>query len=199
MTALAEHKRVRLSRFSAATDTSGEVRAAPESMAIPVELLDGGEIVILAIKPSLWFLVFDSSRWLLTGIALLILSTMPSLPVGGHWRQILIQAACLVIVLRLGIALLRWVSRFYVLTNRRVMRLRGVFTIDILSCPLIKIRNTRVTFGPHEKVTGLGTIEFYSEEMPGADLHWYHIRHCDEVHARVRRAIEKAIDSQPHI
>src|SRR5437016_3942167 len=31
---------------------------------VPAHLLDGGEIVIFAIKPSLWFVIFSSVRWL---------------------------------------------------------------------------------------------------------------------------------------
>jgi hypothetical protein len=166
-------------------------------LAFPQELLDGGEIVLFAIKPSLWFVVFDSARWLVIGVLMVLVSTTSSLPAGLS-RQTLAQLACLLIVARLGAALLRWVSRVYVLTNRRIMRVRGVFKADIVSCPLVKIRNTRVTVGPHERVTGLGTILFVPEDTPAADLHWYQINRCEDVHARVRRAIERAIDSQPH-
>ena len=35
---------------------------APEDL-VPAQLLDGGEVVILAIKPSLWFILFNSFRW----------------------------------------------------------------------------------------------------------------------------------------
>ena len=38
----------------------------------------------------------------------------------------LAQLVMAVVGLRLGLALLQWVSRVYVLTNRRVMRIRGV-------------------------------------------------------------------------
>ena len=200
MTSVVDKTRTTPSRYAAAAETSTEAagRAASDTVTIPAELLDGGEVVLLAIKPSLWFIIFDSARWLVLGAALLIVAATGSLSLGWMSSRMVAQVACLFMVGRLAAALLRWVSRFYVLTNRRVMRMRGVFQADILSCPLVKIRNTRVTVGIHERMTRLGTILFVTEEMPGSDLHWYQIAKVEEVHARVRRAIERAIDSQPH-
>jgi hypothetical protein len=129
---------------------------------------------------------------------LLVLSAAGSIRLGGLSPKLAAELACLMIAARVGVALLRWVSRFYVLTNRRVMRLRGVFRADVCSCLLLDVRNTRVIRGLHERAAKLGTLEFISDKLAGLDPHWYNIAKSDEVHARVRRAIERAIDNQPH-
>lgn len=185
-------------RFSAAAVKSSTA-VAEEQLSITDQILDGGEVVLLAIKPSLWFVFFDAARWMILGVTLLVVSALSSAQLAGMSRQTVGQLAGAIIIGRLGAAFLRWVSRFYILTNRRVMRVRGVFKVDILSCPLLSIRRTEVTAGPHEKVTRLGTILFASEDVPCDDFHWFQINKVEEVHARVRRAIDRAIDEQPRI
>jgi hypothetical protein len=92
-------------------------------------------------------------------------------------------------------ALLQWVSRVYVLTNRRIMRIRGVFRASVFACPLVKVINTGVTTGPHERLTRLGSIWFNTGSDPSAGT-WHHVARPEEVHAQVRRAIERALDHQ---
>ena len=178
-------------RFVAAVDTAPTVRTSAESLVIPADILDGGEIVLLAIKPSLWFVVFDSARWIVVGALLLILAAVtPLRPIDLSVPSIT-QLAFLIMAGRMGVGLLRWVSQFYVLTNRRIMRLRGVFKADIHSCPLLRIRRTGVSVGLHERITNLGTIHFFVDAEPNPDLHWRQVAHADEVHDRIRRAIDR--------
>ncbi len=185
-------------RFSAAAVKTPAV-SSDESLSIAEQIIDGGETVLLAIKPSLWFVLFDSARWIFLGGTLLLISIFSSFQVAGISRQTIGQIGAAIIIIRTGMAFLRWVSRFYILTNRRVMRVRGVFKVDILSCPLLSIRRTEITIGPHERMTRLGTILFASDEVPCDDFHWFQINKVEEVHERIRRAINRASDEQPHI
>ncbi len=185
-------------RFSAAAVKSSTA-VVEEQLSIADEILDGGETVLLAIKPSLWFVLFDAARWVFLGATLLLISAFSAFQVTWVSRQTIGQLGAAIIIARLGMAFLRWVSRFYILTNRRVMRVRGVFKVDILSCPLLSIRRTEITIGPHEKVTRLGTILFASDEVPCDDFHWFQINKVEEVHERIRRAIDRASDEQPRI
>jgi hypothetical protein len=166
---------------------------------LAAEYLDGGEIVILAIKPSPWFVLFDALRWVLLGAVLVVIGAVPSLRIAGLSPAMATQLGLLIAAGRLGIAFIRWASRYYVLTNRRVMRLRGVLRPDVVACPLVTIRNTRVQQRFHEKLTRLGTIRFFFEDQSSEELDWREIARCEEVHERVRRAIERAFDSQPHL
>ena len=107
-----------------------------------------------------------------------------------------IQVAVALAALRVGLAVMQWVSRVYVLTNRRIMRIRGVFRADLFACPLVQIIGSQVTAGPHEAVLRLGTIRFNTGHTTG-DGSWYHVARPDEVHAEIRRALERAIDRHP--
>ena len=106
----------------------------------------------------------------------------------------LAQLVMAVVGLRIGLALLQWVSRVYVLTNRRVMRIRGVFRATIFECPLVKLINTGVTAAPHERAIDLGSI-WFNTGAATTDGTWYHIARPEEVHAQIRRAIERTLDT----
>jgi len=187
------------------TGSSGNAVEAPaaspglpaDHLALPEHLLDGGEVIILAIKPSLWSVVFTSFQWLVCGLAAIAVGRAEATP-GWLSDTGVIQAVLAVVALRVGFAALQWGSRVYVLTNRRVMRIRGVFRADVFECPLVKALNTGVHIGPHEALTRLGTIWFNTGAPSAGDGSWYHVGRPHEIHAEIRRAIEKAIDRQPH-
>jgi hypothetical protein len=159
---------------------------------LPAHLLDGDEIVILAIKPSLWFVVFASVRWLL-GTSLLIVAAgwfshiMPDVD-----TRLVIKAAIALAAGRVGVAVLQWVSRLYVLTNRRIMRLTGILNVDLFECPLTKIQNTYLTLAWYERCTSLGTISFATAGTGGVEASWVNVNNPLELHERVRSAIHRA-------
>lgn len=177
----------------------GTAPASSAVLPIAADLLDGGEIVLLAVKPSGWFILFDSVRWLMLAAVLLVAAVVVAVQQGGAPNPLLIQAGVVIALGRLGIAVMRWAARHYVLTNRRIMRLCGVYRPDILACPLVTIRNTRVHRGLHERIFGLGTIQFFFETPPAGDCAWREIARVEKVHEQVRRAIERALDNQPHV
>ena len=51
----------------------------------------------------------------------------------------------------------------------------------------------------HERLTGLGTIQYFFETPPDGDFDWREIARVDKVHEQVRRAIERALDHHPHV
>jgi hypothetical protein len=158
---------------------------------LPAQLLDGDEIVILAIKPSLWFVLFTSARWL---IALgLVVAATAWLGVPPGMSKPLVVKACLALAgARVGFALLQWVSRLYVLTNRRIMRLRGIFNVDLFECQLNKIQNTYLTMAWYERLASLGSISFATAGTGGIEATWANVNNPLEVHERVRSAIHRA-------
>ncbi len=187
------------SPLASASDGMVESPPAPasfpvESLSLPADLLDGGEVVILAIKPSLWSIVFGSFQWVVAGAIFVMIGTFAATPafVAG---ATFIQAILAIVGLRVGFGILQWVSRVYVLTNRRVMRIRGVFRADIFAAPLTKVLNTGVTVAPHESIARLGSIWFNTGE-DRVDGSWYHVAKPDAVHGEIRRAIERTLDQQ---
>lgn len=184
-----------VNRAAVAAGTAGEAVAETQRAKVallPADLIGGDESVIFAIKPSLWFIVFDSAAWIMTALILVI---------GASWFAHLIPAVSepqfMTIVLasvglRVGAALLRWVSRFYVLTNRRVMRIRGVFRADVFECPLVNIRETAVDVSFHEALAKLGTLTFAIRDRLEDQAAWRNVGNPYEVHAEVRKAIDRA-------
>jgi uncharacterized membrane protein YdbT with pleckstrin-like domain len=92
----------------------------------------------------------------------------------------------------MGWATLEWVSRLYVLTNRRVMRLRGVFNVELFECALSRIQNTYVTLSVGERATRTGTVTFQTAGGPGAEASWRIVARPLEIHERLREAIGRA-------
>jgi hypothetical protein len=71
---------------------------------------------------------------------------------------IVVQSAVLLAGARILVAMMQWVSRLYVLTNRRIMRLTGIFHVDLFECALTHIDRTGLTAAWYERLTGTGTI-----------------------------------------
>lgn len=173
---------------------SGVSRVATKWATLPGGLIDGGEIIVFAIKPSMWRPVFDSAPWLVTTFLLAVVLTLVRAPFPGLSLTWTAEALVLMGVARLGYAVVRWVPTWYVLTNRRVIDIRGVRSPRIWSCVLIEVRNTYVNASPPERLTRLGSISFVTDRPDEPPRTWRSIAGHDEIHARVRRAIENAID-----
>lgn len=168
--------------------------AASPWTTLPGGVIDGGEIVMLAIKPSLWRPVFESAAWIVTSIVLAgtLLWTRKTIP--GFSLTTSAQIVLLIGVVRLGWAVVHWVPAWHVLTNRRVIDVRGVRTPRIDSCNLLNIRNTYLNTSSTESLVRLGTILFVTDHPEAPPITWRNITKPDLVHAKIRRAIENAID-----
>lgn len=161
---------------------------------IPGGVIDGGEIVILAIKPSMWRPLFDSAAWMVGSWIIAGMLTFLGKPITGLSMATTVQIVLMGGTVGLGIAILRWIPTWYVLTNRRIIHIGGIRTPRIDSCELLEIRNTFVQVGIEEKVTNLGSITFVMDKAASRPRTWRSIQQPLEVHARIRRAIENAID-----
>ncbi len=171
----------------------GGVIAMPVEHIVPAHLLDGGEIVILAIKPSLWFVPLTSARWILLGIGLLLAANISW--VSPHVAGYLRMAGYLGVAGRLGWAMLQWVSRLYVLTNRRVMRLRGVFNVELFQCELTRVQSLVLSASLPERLARSGTILIQTAGALGSvggSAAWRIIPRPLEVHQKLNDAIRRA-------
>jgi len=162
---------------------------------LPGGLVDGGEIIVLAIKPSMWRPIFESAAWLVTSAGLAVTMTLLGTPLPGLSLILSAQIVLLVGLGRLGFAIMRWVPSWYVLTNRRIIEIRGVRRPRIAATPLLQVRNTYVNASGIERMTGTGTITYVITEPHEPPHHWLTVAAPVEVHAHIRRAIENAIDA----
>jgi len=168
--------------------------ASSEALAgvVPAHLLDEGEIVILAIKPSLWYVLFDAAR-VLTALIVIILVTRYILAeeLRPAWSRVTYQLCAAAVLAQLTVSFFRWLSRLYVLTNRRIIRIRGVFNVDVFEASLARIQNTYLTLAIHERLVGLGSIQFLTAGTAGIEATWQNINRPLEVHEEIRRAIRR--------
>ena len=161
---------------------------------LPGDLLADEERVIFAIKPSLWSIVFVSFRTV-AAASLLALATYILGPVLrlGDYGLYLIEVCGLVILGRVGFALLQWASRTYVLTDRRVIRIRGVLTIDIFQSSLNRIQNTFMVLTLPARFFGLGDIQFTTAGTGAVEAIWRHLKHPLPIHHQLLRAMNAAV------
>ena len=179
------------------SETPADTASIERSWAVlPSEIVDGGEMIVMAIKPSMWRPLFDSAPWLIMAAVLSMMLAGLGKPILGLSITLSVRIVLVLGVARLAIAIVRWVPTWYVLTNRRVMCIHGVRAPQIRSYALVDVRNTYLNVSPPEKLTRLGTIAFVSNEADHAPLIWRSVARPYETHEKVRRAIENAIDRQ---
>jgi len=178
--------------------TQGEAAADPRAarptsigMLLTNHIIQDGELVLLVLKPSVWFVLLGS-LWFI-GFALVALCAFLVLDdqIPGPASRY-VELAMFAIAGRLVWAVLQWMGRLYVLTDMRVLRLGGVFNVTIFDCPLRKVARTRVVRSMRERLLRLGSIEIVScndECPPGA---WQTIAKPDLVHEQIVAAINRA-------
>ena len=165
---------------------------------LPEKLLREDETVILAIKPSAWLIVFFSFRTvLIAGLAV-----AAAIPLAGIFEMFtygphIVYIAQAIALGRVGFAVLQWLSRTYVLTDQRVIRVRGVFTVDIFEADLTRIQNTFMVLTFPQRILGLGNIAFTTAGTGLVEAVWRHTRKPLEVHHQIIDALRRATTQPP--
>ncbi|HTW95358.1 MAG TPA: PH domain-containing protein, partial [Tepidisphaeraceae bacterium] len=146
------------------------------------------------LKPSLWFVPLQSMFF--SGVVLFITIGAALLDAQRHWhRGFYIEAAAFLIAGRLMWATLHWMGRLYVLTDLRVLRLAGVFQIDIFDCPLRKVHHVQSIATLRESFLGLGSILIIPKIDGKMPAMWQTIAHPADVQEKLVTAINKANQS----
>ena len=168
-------------------------RTAPASLAalLAGRVLRDGEVVLLVLKPSLWFIIFQcipvAAAALLVVLAVRIFGQRLS-PRTPHF---VVEAAIFVVAGRVMWAICQWMGRHYILTDQRLVTVSGVFNIELFDCPLRKIARTRVVRSLKEYLCRVGSIVIHPRDdaMPGQ---WQTIRNPLLVHETIVAAINRA-------
>jgi uncharacterized membrane protein YdbT with pleckstrin-like domain len=159
---------------------------------LPGELLSENEKPLIAIKPSLWIIAFLSFRTIVIAAA----ASAAAIALGpwmdwGRWGGYIILGCGVLVLVRVGFALLQWSSRSYVLTDKRVIRVRGVFTIDIFQCSLERIQNTFLVLTVLQRILGLGHVVFATAGTGGVEAVWQYVKDPLKVHNQLISLINK--------
>ena len=154
-------------------------------------VLQDGELILLLIKPSLWFVLLSSLKFVAVALILMISAALldPQLPGRNSVYQ---EFGLFVIAGRVMWAALQWMGRLYILTDMRIVRLSGVFNVEIFDCPLRKVARTRLHRTIQERLTGVGTIEVIpsDEELPIS--YWNMVAKPVHVQEQIVTAITRA-------
>ena len=147
-------------------------------------------MVLLILKPSLWFIVFGSMRF---AAAVLIITIGAQLWLDDA-RAVgsIAYAGTFLLAGRVMWAVLQWMGRLYVLTDLRILRLSGVFNVEIFDCALRKVATTRLTRTFREKLWRLGSIEIVPADDSCPPGVWQTVKRPADVHAKVQSTIERA-------
>jgi hypothetical protein len=170
----------------------GGARTTSLAALLTNHILSPGEIVLLILKPSLWFIVIDSAAFNL--ITLLIAAGIAWV---DHRRpdHIYYSLGLCVIAVRTMWSTLQWMGRLYVLTDMRVLRIRGVFNAEIFDCALRQIARTRLIADKREKLFRIGSIEIIPKDESSPIASWKNIAKPVAVHEQLLAAISRAKQS----
>jgi len=173
------------------TQTGAVGLAQAAERAAKFDLLNGSEIIILAIKPSLWYILLVSAR---LG-AVLLAVTLAAWMAGqlgwlGSQAQFIMGIALAGISMRLAFGLLQWQSRAYILTNIRVLRIHGTLRVEMFQCHLLRLKDVSLTASLAEKLLGLGTIGLFADSSSPLAASWLNVRHPDQVRQQILDAID---------
>src|SRR6185503_11109165 len=102
------------------------------------------------------------------------------------------EVAIFVVAGRIMWAVLQWMGRLYVLTDLRVLRLSGVFNVDIFDCPLRKVAEARITRTFRERMLRLGSIEIVPADEACPPGEWRTIKRPVEVLERIQATVRRA-------
>ena len=168
------------------------VPAVPESPAVAERLLDGGEVVLLAIRPSLWSVILSAGPVLLAtalvaGAALLAEQLRLSVP-----AQTIATICLAVAAIRLGLAGGQWMARLYVLTNHRVLWITGLVRVEVSQVYLMHVAETEITDSRSQRAVGVGDLHFLLRNDRQPPDAWSMIASPQKVKQQVDRAVKGA-------
>lgn len=169
----------------------------PRRFEIAVGSLVGpDERVVVVARPSLLMVPLEALGSLV-GVALLVAGILAwrSLFPGWGWTPPQAVGFGLIVAgVRLGWLLLEWMNRLYVLTDRRVVRRRGVIRVDVFEARLDRIQQTSLLQPLRQRLFGLGTIAFATAGTGTIDAFWTYLPQPHRIHADVAAAIDRSPD-----
>lgn len=166
-------------------------RAGSLAALLTRHILRDGEVVLMILRPSLWFVILTSIRFI-AAVAILVLAKRIFDDQMPYDIRAYIEAGVFVVAGRITWALLQWMSRIYVLTDMRIVAITRVVNPHVFECPLRKIARTRIIYTLRERLLGIGSIEIIPQDEESPVGLWLMVSRPRRVHERVLNAIRRA-------
>lgn len=150
------------------------------------------ERVVLSLRPSPLFILIRAF-WPVVGIIALavIVRLVASALDASRLRAVVLWYAGGVVVLVLVWQLLEWLSRLYILTERRLLAVAGIVLQNVADVPLRNVRNVVLVRRFTERVLGLGTLGAATAGTDTYELVWLQLAQPEQILARVRAAVDR--------
>lgn len=171
---------------------------------LPAELLQPGEIIILLLKPSPWFIVLAPLRFITCFVILFITYYFVAVkypnfvyfPTLSFKSFSMTQAELpivltLIVLIRVFWQFLEWLSRVYVLTDKRIITVAGVLRVLVFETPLEKIQHTNTIFSLRERLFALGTLSFATAGTAINETYWLMLSTPLQIHQKVVQTLQR--------
>jgi membrane protein YdbS with pleckstrin-like domain len=121
--------------------------------------------------PVAWLVVFGILSWLTEAARLHWPGSIPAYsslvhrlgPTDERYLAYVFGALFLIGLLWLLVRYLRWISRVYAVTSRRVILQKGIFSRDFDEIPVLQVRGVDVRQTVGQRILGYGTVRVSSE------------------------------------
>lgn len=180
-------------RHLAAAEGAADTLSSRSAVMLPARLLDADEVIVLLLKPSPLYIVLMPMRSLIV-IALVVLLLMQVQARGislGLSHADLVLGGMGLIGARLFWQVLEWLNQIYILTDRRVVRVRGVINVRVFERPLADIRRAELLRPMILRVVGLGTIGFATVSDGFYEAYWLMIASPEKVHETLNNTLRR--------
>lgn len=174
MTPARRHHPVRAAFATTAVDDGGVPLFA-------ATMLEPGELILGSWRPSPAWIALRSARTLALAASIGALAASASAVAGLGLELASAQVALAAVLVRVAIAVAEWASRVYVLTDRRVLRRRGVLTPSVYSATLNSLRRVELLRSRTDRLFRTGTITFSARGSGGHDAAWVMVQSPDRV------------------
>jgi uncharacterized membrane protein YdbT with pleckstrin-like domain len=175
-----------------AASASGEGVVAPEIAAtmVPEQMLHEDEEILLLVKPSPMFILLTSFRFMLMSLVAAVIAVRWIDASYASPNNIALIASGLALI-RLVWGLLVWTSHTYMLTNKRIITIKGVVNISVVATNLRKVQRTTLYMPWWLRIFGLGTVGIATAATDTYDATWVMVARPVYVHETIVTAIRK--------
>lgn len=194
-TAQCDERRPHSLRCSA--EGAGSIDAGPatvnrEHAAGLRRFIPADETIILCIRPSVWFLVLARAE----GLAAIVAVSLVGAWAGSMgWLEVQEWTVAAFGVIAFAVLFawncVDWLTRLYVLTDRRVLRISGVVRQRMIETPLGRVQSIAMHRGIRERLSATGTLVVASAGEHVSAVVWYMIDQPARVNQMLREAIDR--------
>jgi len=165
---------------------------AKAALLLPAQLLQPGEIIILALKPSPLMIVLEPLKQLtVIAFAAAICATAAQYLGRPELATRVLLGGLAIITARIFWECLEWLSRVYVLTDRRVIRVAGVLRVAVFEAALEQVQHTEVLLSLRERLFSLGTIAFSTAGTATSEAYWRMVVNPLDVHRTIVQTLRR--------